>query len=76
MCSVIHTLAEYKLNLVSFYVEHLFRYDHSPDVAPEGAEIYEALYWRRKGLLLDEVKQEYNARRSLPSSEALNLFLP
>ena len=36
---VIRTLAEYKMNLLSFYMEHVFTYTHSPGVAPEGAEV-------------------------------------
>jgi hypothetical protein len=36
---VIRTLAEYKMNMLSFYMEQVFTYTHSPGVAPEGAEI-------------------------------------
>lgn len=39
MRTAIRTLAEYKLNMVSFYMEHVFPYTHSPGVAPEGAEL-------------------------------------
>lgn len=37
--SIIRTCAEYKLNLVSLYMEHVFPYRHTPMVAPPGGEI-------------------------------------
>jgi hexosaminidase len=46
MFTAIRTLAEYKLNMVSFYMEHVFPYKHSPGVAPEGAELSPALIKR------------------------------
>jgi len=39
MRTAIRTLAEYKLNMASFYMEHVFPFTHSPGVAPEGAEL-------------------------------------
>lgn len=38
MESLIRTAAEFKLNLLSFYMEHVFPYRHTPLVAPEGGE--------------------------------------
>ncbi len=39
MRELVRTAAEFKLNLLSFYMEHVFDYDHAPLVAPEGARI-------------------------------------
>ena len=38
MKALIRTAAEYKLNMLSFYMEHVFTYRHTPLVAPEGGE--------------------------------------
>lgn len=46
MRTAIRTLAEYKLNMASFYMEHVFPYTHSPGVVPEGAELDPALIKR------------------------------
>lgn len=37
--SIIRTCAEFKLNLVSLYMEHVFPYEHTPMVAPAGGEV-------------------------------------
>ncbi len=39
MRSMIRTLAEYKMNLISYYMEHVYQYAHTPLVPPEGGEI-------------------------------------
>lgn len=39
MKTLIRTAAEYKLNLLSFYMEHVFSYYHAPLVAPAGGEL-------------------------------------
>jgi hypothetical protein len=39
MLRIIDTCAEYKLNLVSFYVEHLVAFPSTPLLAPKGAEL-------------------------------------
>jgi hexosaminidase len=39
MKALIRGAAEYKLNLLSFYMEHVFPYTHAPLVAPTGGEI-------------------------------------
>ena len=39
MCAVVRTLAEYKLNMLSLYMEHVFPYRHAPLAAPRGAGI-------------------------------------
>jgi hexosaminidase len=36
MKELIRTAAEFKLNILSFYMEHVFPYRHAPIVAPEG----------------------------------------
>ncbi len=46
MRTAIRTMAEYKLNMVSFYMEHVFPFTHSPGVVPEGAELDPALIKR------------------------------
>lgn len=37
--ALIRTAAEFKLNLLSLYMEHVFSYSHAPLVAPEGGAI-------------------------------------
>ena len=39
MKALIRTAAEFKLNLLSFYMEHVFPYRHAPLVAPAGGEL-------------------------------------
>lgn len=39
MKSVIRTLAEYKMNMLSFYMEHVFEYSHAPGITREGGAI-------------------------------------
>lgn len=37
--SAIRTMAEYKMNMLSLYLEHVFQYSHSPVAAPPGGEV-------------------------------------
>ena len=37
--SLVRSLAEYKMNALFLYMEHVFRYTHSPYAAPPGGEI-------------------------------------
>ena len=46
LMSTARTLAEYKLNMMSLYMEHIFPYKHTPMVTPEGAEIAPAMIKR------------------------------
>ena len=46
MRSLVRTLAEYKMNLLFFYMESVFRYTHSPLAAPAGGEITPELIQR------------------------------
>jgi hypothetical protein len=39
MKSVIRTLAEYKMNMLSLYMEHVFEYSHAPGITREGGAI-------------------------------------
>ncbi len=39
MKAAIRTMAEYKLNMLFFYMEHVFQYKHSPMAAPPGGEV-------------------------------------
>ncbi len=39
MRSMIRTMSEYKMNLISYYMEHVYTYSHAPIVPPEGGEI-------------------------------------
>lgn len=46
MKSAIRTMAEYKLNMLFFYMENVFRYSHSPMAAPPGGEVTAELIQR------------------------------
>jgi hypothetical protein len=39
MKAAIRTMAEYKMNMLFFYMEHVFQYKHSPMAAPPGGEV-------------------------------------
>lgn len=53
MRSLIRNFAAYKLNILSFYIEHLFTYTHAPMVPPEGGEFTPELMKR----LVDYARQ-------------------
>lgn len=44
--SAIRTAAEYKLNMLSLYLEHVFVYSHSPMAAPPGGQVTPELIGR------------------------------
>ena len=62
MKALIRAAAEYKLNMLSFYMEHVFRYKHAPLVAPDGGDITPELARRlsvyARNLHIDLVPQQ------------------
>lgn len=73
MRSMIRTMSEYKMNLISYYMEHVYVYPHAPMVPPEGGEITPELMKRliayARQYLVDVVPQQQTFRAPAPHAQ-------